>query len=65
MEHPLTTRRRQKTLSMQDLADLSCMDKVTIWKIENRKVDNPWPRTMRALAKALDCEPSDLMELHD
>jgi len=44
--------RQQQALSLSDLAELTKLSRVTINRIENGK-QNPMPRTIRRLAKAL------------
>jgi transcriptional regulator with XRE-family HTH domain len=59
--HPLTRRRQEKMLSMQELADAAGIDKASISRIESGEVRHPWPKTLRALAKALECNPTELI----
>lgn len=51
--------RQRQALSLTDLARLSKVGRVTINRIENGK-QIPQPRTVRALAKALQVEVEEL-----
>lgn len=51
--------RRQKALSLSDLAKLADVSRVTINRIENGK-QTPIPRTIRKLAEALRVRVEDL-----
>lgn len=51
--------REQRVLSLSDLARISGVNRITINRIENGK-QNPIPRTIRKLAKALGVSPEDL-----
>lgn len=52
--------RRERALSLTDLADMAKLSRVTINRIENGK-QNPMPRTIRKLAKALNIKVEELM----
>jgi len=51
--------RQQQALSLSDLAELTKLSRVTINRIENGK-QNPMPRTIRKLAKALGVSVEEL-----
>lgn len=51
--------RQQQALSLSDLAKLTKLSRVTINRIENGK-QNPMPRTIRRLAKALGVSVQEL-----
>jgi transcriptional regulator with XRE-family HTH domain len=55
----LKSLRQRRALSLTDLAELSKVGRVTINRIENGK-QIPQPRTVRALAKALQVEVEEL-----
>ena len=52
--------RRERALSLSDLADMAKLSRVTINRIENGKQD-PMPKTIRKLAKALNIKVEELM----
>ena len=60
----LKEKREQRALSQQDLADRSTVAKSTIVRIENEQHKPNWV-TIRKLAGALECEPSDLVGLRN
>jgi transcriptional regulator with XRE-family HTH domain len=59
MNKNLKILRQSQALSLTDLARLSRVGRVTINRIENGK-QIPHPRTVRALAKALQVEVQEL-----
>ena len=60
--HPLTRQRRGKGWSMDVLATKSGVSKRAIVNIENENQGDAFPHTLLKLARALGCEPADLME---
>ncbi len=60
--HPLRRKRNKKPMSMDELHEASGVAKGTILSIENGRVAQPQARILRALAKALGCEPGELVE---
>ena len=59
MNNRIRKLRQQQALSLSDLAKLSKLSRVTINRIENGK-QNPMPRTIRRLAKALGVSVQEL-----
>jgi len=59
MNGNLKSLRERRALSLTDLSMLSKVSRVTINRIENRK-QNAQPRTIRALAKALQIDVEEL-----
>ena len=59
MNRKLKNLRQRRALSLTDLAELSKVGRVTINRIENGK-QKPRPRTIRALAEALQIDVEDL-----
>jgi transcriptional regulator with XRE-family HTH domain len=53
--------RLRKALNQQELADRAGLTRATLSRLEAGQ-ENPYPRTVRKLAAALDVEPEDLME---
>jgi transcriptional regulator with XRE-family HTH domain len=56
--------REQSVLSMRELEERSGISYHTIWRLENGKT-GAHPRTIRKLAEALGCEPSELLKGSD
>ena len=54
--------RDERLLSQRELAEKAGLSPTTILKLEADRVDDPHPRTVRKLAKALDVEPRSLMK---
>ncbi len=54
--------RRRAALTQGELADRSGVGITTIVRIERRQIEEPRVSTLRKLAKALDVEPSKLLE---
>ena len=52
--------RRERALSLSDLAEMAKLSRVTINRIENGK-QIPMPKTIRKLAKALNIKVEELM----
>lgn len=52
--------RRQKVLSMRELAEQSGLNYNTVWRLENRLTD-AHPRTIRKIAGALGVDPGELV----
>ncbi len=52
--------RRQKALSMRELAEASGLNYNTIWRLENGHT-NAHPRTIRKIAGALEVDPAVLV----
>ena len=52
--------RRQKVLSMRELAEQSSLNYNTIWRLENGLTD-AHPRTIRKIAGALEVDPAELV----
>ena len=59
MSEKIKELRQQQALSLSDLAKLTKLSRVTINRIENGK-QNPMPRTIRRLAKALRVSVQEL-----
>ena len=59
MSEKIKKLRQQQALSLSDLAKLTKLSRVTINRIENGK-QNPMPRTIRRLAKALGVSVQEL-----
>lgn len=57
----LKQKREQALLTQGELADLARLDRDTVYVLESLK-SHARPRTVRALAAALQCSPYDLME---
>jgi transcriptional regulator with XRE-family HTH domain len=57
----LRTVRERVPLTQQELADLAGINRVTLVRIEAGQ-EEPFPRTIRKLAKALRVNPADLMD---
>ncbi len=53
--------RRQRVLSLRELAESSGLNYNTVWRLENG-LTGAHPRTIRKLAEALDVEPSVLIQ---
>jgi transcriptional regulator with XRE-family HTH domain len=53
--------RELRALSRKDLADLSGVDEVTIYRLEQGRTLKARPSTVRKLASALNIEPAVLM----
>lgn len=58
--HPLRAKRRAAVMTQQELADASGVARNTILSIE-LDGQSPTPKTIRALALALGCEPRELL----
>jgi transcriptional regulator with XRE-family HTH domain len=59
--HSLEVRRRAARLSRERLGALADgISAVTVWRIERRLVQ-PHPSTVAALARALGCQPCDIV----
>ncbi len=54
--------RDRRLLSQRELAEKAGLSPTTILKLEAGKVDDPHPRTIRKLARALEVDPSELIE---
>lgn len=52
--------RRQRVLTLEELAEKAGVGRNTIWRLEHG-VMGAQPRTIRKLAKALGVEPQDLV----
>ena len=52
--------RERKALSQQELAEMAGLSRVAIVRIE-AGLSDPYPRTIRKIAAALNVEPADLM----
>jgi len=59
MSEKIKKLRQRQALSLSDLAELTKLSRVTINRIENGK-QNPMPRTIRRLAKALGVSVQEL-----
>ena len=53
--------RRQRVLTMEELADKAGVGRNTVWRLEHG-VMGAQPRTIRKLAKALGVEPEELVK---
>lgn len=60
--NPITLLRKQRGLTVPELALLAQVEASTIWRAEVGDV-TPRPRTLRKIAKALRCAPGDLVAL--
>jgi len=56
--------RRQRVLSMRELAEQSGLNYNTIWRLENNLTD-AHPRTIRKIAGALEVDPAELVREGD
>ncbi len=56
--------RRQKVLSMRELAEQSGLNYNTIWRLENG-LTGAHPRTIRKIAGVLGVDPSELVPEED
>lgn len=63
MNGQLQTLRELRALSRRDLAELSGVDKATIYRLEHGRTGRARPSTLRKLAKALDVEPALLLSV--
>ena len=63
MNDRLRSLRERRALSLADLAQLSRVGRVTISRIENGR-QKPRPKTIRALAEALQVEVEELTSQH-
>ena len=54
--------RDRRLLSQRELAEKAGLSPTTILKLEAGKVDDPHPRTIRKLVRALEIDPSELFE---
>ena len=54
--------RDRRLLSQRELAEKAGLSPTTILKLEDDRVKEPHPRTIRKLAKALEADPADLVE---
>ena len=59
MNHALRKLREERLMTQQDLAELARLTISTVSRIENGKTQAR-PRTIRALARALEMEPMEL-----
>jgi len=53
---------RRRLLSQRELAEKAGLSPTTILKLEDDRVKEPHPRTIRKLAQALDVDPAELVE---
>jgi transcriptional regulator with XRE-family HTH domain len=53
--------RDERLLSQRELAERAGLSPTTILKLEADRVEDPHPRTVRKLAKALDVAPRELL----
>jgi transcriptional regulator with XRE-family HTH domain len=53
--------RDRRLLSQRELAEKAGLSPTTILKLEADRVEEPHPRTVRKLAKALDVAPTELL----
>ena len=54
--------RDERLLSQRELAEKAGLSPTTILKLEADRVEDPHPRTVRKLTKALDVAPRDLLD---
>ena len=59
----LLNRRLQAVLSREELAEKAGLSSATIKAIESGISQGVWPRTVRKLVVALDCDPAALSEV--
>lgn len=52
--------RRERVMSLRELAERASVSKDTIWRLESGTSTNAHPSTIRKLAKALEVEPKEL-----
>ena len=62
MNHALRKLREERLMTQQDLAELARLTITTVSRIENGKTQAR-PRTIRALARALEMEPMELRRI--
>ena len=54
--------RDERLLSQRELAEKAGLSPTTILKLEDGRVEDPHPRTVRKLAEALEVDPAELVE---
>jgi transcriptional regulator with XRE-family HTH domain len=54
--------RDRRLLSQRELAEKAGLSPTTILKLEDDRVKEPHPRTIRKLAEALEVDPAELVE---
>jgi transcriptional regulator with XRE-family HTH domain len=54
--------RDRRLLSQRELAEKAGLSPTTILKLEDDRVKEPHPRTVRKLAQALEVDPAELVE---
>jgi transcriptional regulator with XRE-family HTH domain len=54
--------RDHRLLSQRELAEKAGLSPTTILKLEDDRVKEPHPRTVRKLAQALEVDPAELVE---
>lgn len=54
--------RDRRLLSQRELAEKAGLSPTTILKLEDDRVKEPHPRTIRKLAQALEVDPAELVE---
>jgi transcriptional regulator with XRE-family HTH domain len=54
--------RDRRLLSQRELAEKAGLSPTTILKLEDDRVQEPHPRTIRKLAEALGVDPAELVE---
>lgn len=59
----IKTRREQRYMSLQDVADKAKLSKAHVWDLERGKATNPCVGSLLALAKALELDPGVLAGL--
>lgn len=62
MNHTLRELREERLMTQQDLAGQAGLTLTTVSRLENGRT-RPRPRTIRALAKALEIAPAELRRL--
>lgn len=65
VKQTLREHRRRMVLSVRDLAEKTNLSPTTIWRIEDGRVTNIHPRTMRVIADALEVPVHDIAEFAD
>ena len=54
--------RDRRLLSQRELAEKAGLSPTTVLKLEDDRVKEPHPRTVRKLAQALEVDPAELVE---
>ena len=58
--HKVRAARERRFLSQRELADRAGINHNTIWRIEEARATEVYPRTIRKIAEALSVDPASL-----